>query len=118
MDQVTIESGEEFLLILAFIFMFAWFVSVFLFTRITLKYVECEMKKIGAEPPEWDKGIGGRIMVYASVLIWQRRSKTPLVNEDVLLKVARPIDRKISIFLYLSFFNLLIVSFIWYFLYG
>ncbi|GAA0355877.1 hypothetical protein GCM10009092_20170 [Bowmanella denitrificans] len=103
MDNSLFASTEMILLLIAFSFAFVSFISVLLFTNITLKYIESKMAEEGKKPPEWDKGIGARIIIYASAIVWKSHAKTPLADGETVRKYARPIDRKISIVMHLSF---------------
>ncbi|XPF93560.1 hypothetical protein ACM9HF_16260 [Colwellia sp. RE-S-Sl-9] len=60
------------------------------------------MVKEGILTPEWDKGIGGRIIMYAMVIITKKAAKTSPVDDEAILRHTRPKDYTLAAFLIVS----------------
>lgn len=103
--------------ILVFIFVVA--IALFCFSRITVKHIENEMAKAGKLPPEWDKGIGARLPAYALIILFPNINRHgSLVDVESTKRYARKIDWYLALFFELSFFILIAIMAIAYFLYG
>jgi len=63
---------ENFLLILGVALFLISGIATFCFGRISVKHIEKEMAREGQSPPEWDKGIGARITIYAIVIVTKK----------------------------------------------
>jgi hypothetical protein len=110
-------SAENWMGIVTFFSIFMWGISVLLFGRITAKHIDREMAKEGILTPEWDKGIGGRIIMYAMVIITKKAAKTSPVDDEAILRHTRPKDYTLAAFLIVSsvFFFAVLVIFYFYF---
>ena len=97
---------------------FLWAIATFCFSRMTVKYIENEMAKKGELPPEWDKGIGARITMYAMVIIAKKAKRVSLVNDQLILRYARKKDWYLAVFFLSSFIVLMSIGGVTYFLYG
>lgn len=85
-------------LILTLISFFAFAISWICFARISMSYIEREMKKEGKEPPKWD-GMGARIVGYACAITFPKGSLRTYILVDVAAarRISRPLDRKLAI---------------------
>ncbi|WDE00747.1 hypothetical protein [Thalassomonas actiniarum] len=97
---------------------FLWGIAVFCFSRITVRHIEDNMAKKGELPPEWDKGIGIRLIMYAMVIVAKKAEKVSLVNDQLILSYARRKDWYLALFFLVSFAAFLAVISVGYFLYG
>lgn len=95
-------SPENWMGIIAIFSIFVWGIAILLFGQITFKHIEREMVKEGIEAPLWDKGIGGRIIMYAMVIITNKAAKTSPVEDEAILRHARKKDHSLSMFLVIS----------------
>ncbi|WP_281556826.1 hypothetical protein [Thalassomonas sp. RHCl1] len=102
--------------ILLLIFLIA--IATFCFSRISVKYIENKMAKEGELPPEWDKGIGARITMYAMVIVAKKAADVSPVNDQLILRYARKKDWYLALFFLGSFVAFICVSAIAYYLYG
>ncbi|WDE03702.1 hypothetical protein SG34_020285 [Thalassomonas viridans] len=109
---------EDWLALCAVILIFLWGIATFCFSRISVKYIECEMAKEGQLPPEWDKGIGARITMYAMVIVAKKAADVSPVNDQLILRYARKKDWYLAVFFLGSFVVLMCVGGIAYYLYG
>ena len=111
MGEITTEGW--FYLMGAIVF-FIWGAAILLFGSISIKHIEREMAKEGLEPPVWDKGIGGRLMMYAIVIVTNKVSEHSLVNDSAILRHTRTKDYSLAVFLLISsvvFFTLMGVAY-------
>lgn len=108
----------DFLILSTTFFIFVWAISIFCFGRISVKYIDNEMAKEGSFPPEWDKGIGARITIYAMVIVAKKAAFVSPVNDELILRYARKKDWYLAMFYLGSFFILMITGGLAYFLYG
>ena len=92
-------ANEDLFFIYIGVLFFLWALSLLLFSGVSVRYIEREMAKEGIEPPRWDKGIGGRYVMYAMVLILNKPAKASLVHNDAILRLARKKDRSLAWFL-------------------
>jgi len=95
-----------------------WGIAVFCFSRITVKHIEDNMAKKGELPPEWDKGIGVRLTMYAMVIVAKKAAKASPVNDELILQYARKKDWYLAVFFLVSLVFFLAVISVGYFLYG
>jgi hypothetical protein len=111
-------SSENWVAIIGVSAFFIWCFSTFLFSRISVKHIEREMAKEGITPPVWDKGIGGRITMYAMVIVANKAAKTSPVEDEAILRHARKKDRKFALFYTISMLCSFIMMFTIAYLYG
>ena len=97
---------------------FIWGIAVFLFGRISVKHIEQEMAKEGLSPPTWDSGIGGRVIMYAMVIVAKKAAKSSPVDDEAVLRHTRKKDYCLAMFYMVSAAAMFTVAFIAYFLYG
>ncbi|NRB42074.1 MAG: hypothetical protein HRU20_26980 [Pseudomonadales bacterium] len=87
-----------------------WGISIFCFTRISLKHIENEMAKEGLLPPVYDKGLGGRIAPYSMVILFPNiKRHASLIDVEATLRHSRKIDWYLSLFLNISFYTLFVL---------
>ena len=115
MNEIT---TEEFFYLIGGISFLVWCFATFLFSRISVKYIEQKMAKEGIEPPVWDKGIGGRITMYAMVIVANKAAKTSPVEDEAILRHARKKDRKLAFFYTIAMLCSFIMMFTIAYLYG
>jgi hypothetical protein len=86
------------LLILGGISFLIFGISWICFARISMSYIEREMKKEGKEPPQWD-GMGARIVGYAFAIALPKDSLKNyiLVDAETAKRLSRPLDRKLAV---------------------
>ncbi|MFT4906087.1 MAG: hypothetical protein ACI978_000144 [Oleispira sp.] len=116
-DKITLDllqnfNSEDWMAIAAVFSIFISTIATLLFSRISVKHIEREMAKEGIAPPVWDKGIGGRIIMYAMVIVANKAAKTSPVEDEAILRHARKKDYTLSMFLIISsllFFSVLAV---------
>ncbi len=109
----------EILYILGGFSFLVWGIATFSFGRITVKYLEREMAKEGIFPPILDKGIGGRIVAYAGIIVFPNLKRhASLVNIEATKRLSRGKDKKLAIFYLVSFATFLTIMFTAYFLFG
>lgn len=95
-----------------------WGIAIFCFGRITVKHIENEMAKEGKLPPEWDKGIGGRLVAYSSIILFPNiKRHAALVDIEATKRHARKKDWYLALFLEVTFYTLMITGAIAYFLF-
>ena len=110
--------SETWFLLSSGVLFFLWAIAVFCFSRITMRYIENKMARKGELPPEWDKGIGARITMYAMVIVVKKAMKVSPVNDQLILRYARKKDWYLAVFFLVSFTAFLAVISVGYFLYG
>lgn len=83
------------------------------FARISMSYIEKEMKKEGKEPPQWD-GVGARIVGYACAIALPKDSLKNyiLVDAEAAKRLSRPLDRKLALWYLAAGFLFVTVVFI------
>jgi hypothetical protein len=84
-------------------FFITFLISSLCFTRITMKHIEKKMRDEGMNEPSWDKGLGIRISMYAAVIRRQKPAKASIVNDEAILRYARPIDLYLARIMHTSF---------------
>ena len=95
-----------------------WGISIFVFSKVTVKHIEHEMAKEGKLPPEWDKGIGGRFSLYAMAIVTKKMARKSLVDGETIRRHARKKDWYLAVFFLSSFIASLIMAGVFYYLYG
>jgi hypothetical protein len=93
-------------------------IGTFLFGRISVKHIEREMAKEGIEPPTWDKGIGGRVTMYAMVIVTNKVAKSSPVNDEAILRHTRNKDKQLALLYTISMLCSFIIMFTVVYLYG
>ncbi|WDE13508.1 hypothetical protein [Thalassomonas haliotis] len=111
-------NAEHWLALGVAVLIFLWGIATFCFSRISVKHIEREMAKAGKLPPEWDKGIGARITMYAMVIVAKKAADVSPVNDQLILRYARKKDWYLAVFFLGSFVVLMSVGGIAYYLYG
>lgn len=95
-----------------------WGISIFCFGRISVKHIESEMAKEGKLPPDWDKGIGGRLAAYSSVILFPNINRhASLVDVESTKRYARKIDWYLALFVKASFYILVVIAAIAFYLF-
>lgn len=96
-------SSENWMAIIGMFSFFTWGVATFLFRRISVDHIEHEMAKEGIESPVWDKGIGARMIAYASIIAFPNLSRhASLVDIEATKRLSRKKDKKFAVFLIVS----------------
>ncbi|WP_281556824.1 hypothetical protein [Thalassomonas sp. RHCl1] len=98
--------------------LFVWGISIFCFSKITVKHIEREMAKEGKSPPEWDKGIGGRFSLYAMAIVINKMARKTLVDGEAIRRHARKKDWYLAVFFLSSFIAAMSMVGVFYYLYG
>ncbi|WDE13504.1 hypothetical protein [Thalassomonas haliotis] len=111
-------TNKDCLLLLGGIFVLIWAISIFCFGRITVNHIEREMEKEGKLPPEWDKGIGGRLSPYAMAIVAKKAARVSIVDDEAIRRHARKKDWYLAVLYLASFIACLIVACVYYYLYG
>jgi len=96
-----------------------FFVSAFfyvLFYRISVMHIERELTKQGFKPPEVDKGIGARGMMYNQLILFKIKDH-PFVDEQAVLRLTRKKDWWLAFLSFYSFLLSSIVMAVGYYLY-
>lgn len=103
-------------LILGIISFFIFATSWICFARISMTYIEREMKKEGKEPPQWD-GMGARIVGYAFAIALPKDSLKNyiLVDAETAKRLSRPLDRKLAVWYIIAGFVVTMIAVITYF---
>ncbi|WDE03692.1 hypothetical protein SG34_020235 [Thalassomonas viridans] len=111
-------SGESWLFLFGGISFLFCAAATFCFGRISVKHIEQEMAKEGKLPPEWDKGIGARITMYAIVIVTRKIVDNTLINDELVLRYARKKDWYLAVFFLGSFAVLISIVVVTYLLYS
>ncbi|MCF7501742.1 hypothetical protein [Pseudoalteromonas sp. L1] len=75
------------------------------------------MRDEGIYEPLWDKGIGIRVTMYGKVIRRQKPAKATVVNDEAILRHARPIDLILARVMHVSFLGLMLIIAYGYFAY-
>jgi len=104
------------LLISGLIFFFIFAISWICFARISMSYIEREMRKEGKEPPQWD-GMGARIVGYAFAITLPKDSLKNyiLVDAEAAKRLSRPLDRKLAVCYIIAGFVVTMIALVTYF---
>ena len=108
---------ETFYWIITGPFIIAFLISALCFTRISMKHIEKKMREEGIHEPLWDKGLGIRVSMYGKVIRRQKPAKATVVNDEAILRHARPIDLILARVMHISFIGLMFVIAYGYFAY-
>lgn len=95
----------------------AFLISTLCFTRISMKHIEKKMREEGIHEPLWDKGIGIRVTMYGKVIRRQKPAKATIVNDEAILRHARPIDFVLARAMHYSLVAMMIFATYGYFAY-
>lgn len=82
-----------------------------------MKHIEKKMREEGIHEPLWDKGLGIRINMYAIVIRRQKPAKATIVNDEAILRHARPIDLLLARVMHYTFTITMILAVYGYFAY-
>lgn len=108
LNKITFEmlgklNSEDWMVIIGLFAFLMWGLAIFLFGRISVKYIEREMAKEGLLPPTWDQGIGTRIVAYAGIIIFPNLKRhASLVDIEATKRHARRKDLFLALFLQIS----------------
>lgn len=108
---------EKLFLFISLPIIMSYLISTLCFTRITMKHIERKLRKEGVHEPLWDKGIGIRVSMYGKVIRRQKPVKATIVNDEAILRHARPIDLILARIMHISFLGLMLVIAYGYFAY-
>ena len=92
-------------------------ISTLCFTRISMKHIEKKMREEGIHEPLWDKELGIRVSMYGKVIRRQKPAKATVVNDEAILRHARPFDLILARLMHISFIGLMFVIAYGYFAY-
>ena len=95
-------SLEDWVFWIAFINFLLLAIASFAFGRISLPYIEKQMVKEGTAIPDWDKGIGGRAIVYAMAILIGKGYSSIMVDNKAILKHTRKLDWYLALLLVLT----------------
>lgn len=108
---------EKIFLFISLPIIMSYLISTLCFTRISMKHIEKKMREEGVHEPLWDKGIGIRVSMYGKVIRRQKSVKATIVNDEAILRHARPIDLILARIMHISFLGLMLVIAYGYFAY-
>jgi hypothetical protein len=105
------------LLILGGISFFIFGILWICFARISMKYIELEMKKEGKEQPQWD-GIGARAVSYAIAVALPAGvlKNYILIDAEAAKRLSRLSDRKLAVWYLAAGFVFTMIILIAYFI--
>ena len=103
--------------IISFPVFVSFLISTLCFTRISMKYIERKMREEGIHEPLWDKGIGIRVSMYGKVIRRQKPAKATIVDDEAILRHARPIDLVLARAMHYSLVAMMIFATYGYFAY-
>ena len=99
---------EKIFLFISLPIIMSYLISTLCFTRITMKHIERKLREEGVHEPLWDKGIGIRVSMYGKVIRRQKPVKATIVNDEAILRHARPIDLILARIMHISFLGLML----------
>ncbi|QUM85718.1 hypothetical protein [Moritella sp. 28] len=104
-------------LILSLISFFIFGILWICFARISMKYIECEMKKEGKEPPQWD-GMGARAVSYAMAVALPAGvlKNYILVDVEAAKRLSRRSDWKLAVWYLAAGFVFILIILVAYFI--
>ena len=111
-------TSEAWVFIIGFPIFLLWAITIFAFRRISVRHIEREMAKEGLTPPDWDKGLGMRLIMYAFTIVTAKDHKSLFINQGAILKYARKKDWLMSLLLLIATAAFLALVAANYFLYG
>lgn len=111
--------SKELLVLVSMLLFLISGVATILFSRISVSYIERKIREEESSLPEWDKGIGIRLTIYASVILFpnRKRYRSPIDIEKTK-RYARKRDYYLALFFELSMVIFIVTSIITYMLYG
>ena len=93
-------SSENWMGIITVSAIFMWGIAILLFSRISMNHIEREMAKEDILPPTWDKGIGARMIAYASIIAFPNLNRhASLVDIEATKRFSRKKDKKFAVLL-------------------
>lgn len=95
------------------ILMFNFFIATLWFSRVSVKYIDVELERMGVGKPQWD-GLGIRISVYALAILSKWFAKTPIIAGSEVRLIARRKDYYLAYWYNWSFLLLAISGFLLY----
>lgn len=108
---------EKIFLFISLPIIISYLISTLCFTRISMKHIEKKMREEGIHEPLWDKGIGIRVSMYGKVIRRQKPAKATIVNDEAILRHARPIDLVLARVMHYSLVMMMICATYGYFAY-
>lgn len=108
---------EKIFLFISLPIIISYLISTLCFTRISMKHIEKKMREEGIHEPLWDKGLGIRVTMYGKVIRRQKPAKATVVNDEAILRHARPIDLILALVMHVSFLGLMLIIAYGYFAY-
>ena len=100
---------EKIFLFISLPIVISYLISTLCFTRISMKHIEKKMREEGIHEPLWDKGLGIRVSMYGKVIRRQKPAMATVVNDEAILRHARPIDLILARVMHISFIGLMFV---------
>ena len=110
-------SNESWAAILFFIILCFWSLAIFLFGRISVKYIDQELAKEGIEPPAWDKGIGSIVVTYSLIMVFPKLNPT-IVDFEAVRRHTRKKDKYLAFILQIFSAIFFTIIFTAYYLYA
>ena len=108
---------EKIFLFISLPIVISYLISTLCFTRISMKHIEKKMREEGIHEPLWDKGLGIRVSMYGKVIRRQKPAKATVVNDEAILRHARPIDLILARTMHYSFVIMMTLAVYGYFAY-
>ena len=88
-------------------FLFSFFISSLLFSRVSMKHINKKMEL--DDPPSWDRGIGASASFYVFAILFNKyRIKNKLFDARFIAKHARTIDKVIAAIYFTSVAGMII----------
>ena len=109
--------SEKIFLFISLPIIISYLISTLCFTRISMKHIEKKMREEGIHEPLWDKGLGIRVSMYGKVIRRQKPAKATVVNDEAILRHARPIDLILARTMHYSFVIMMTLAVYGYFAY-
>ena len=110
-------SPENWMAIVSVFVFFMWGIATFLFGRISVKHINCEMAKEGLEPPVWDKGIGSIIVTYSLIMVFPKLNPI-IVDFAAVRRYTRKKDKKLAWFYFITMISFFIILIVFYFFFA
>jgi hypothetical protein len=112
-------TSEQWFAIIGVFFFFVWAFFYVLFYRISVMYIEQELKKEDEyfEPLEVDKGFGVRGVMYNQIILFKIKNY-PYVDSEAVIRITRKKDWWLAFLSFYSFFVAIIPMMIGYYLYA
>ncbi|WP_221076137.1 hypothetical protein [Agarivorans aestuarii] len=93
-------------------------ISLLLFGRISLKHFDKQIKKVHGDIPEWDKGFGTRLPMYALTVVSKRVGNIQLYDEKLVQRSIRTIDKVLAVIFLTSSVAMLFIGLTHYLMFG